>query len=56
MTEETYPALLDEKVEDHVDLTPFKFQKCFYCTRDFDAWWKDYYIVKFVNIIVAVHS
>lgn len=51
MTEETYFEHLVEQAEDHLELTPFKFQRYFYCIQEFDTWWKYYYTNKFVDVI-----
>lgn len=54
MTEETCFELLVEHAEYHLELTLFKFHKSFYCTQEFDTWWKDYSTIKFVDVMTKL--
>lgn len=55
MSEDTYYELLIKQAEESLEIIPFKFQKLFYCTREFDTWWKDYQTEKFVDVMTKTH-
>lgn len=42
-SEDEYLQRLTRHVVDRVVLTPFSFQPTFYCTKEFDTWWRAYH-------------
>lgn len=56
ITEEEYSMRLTRQSGVLITHTPFPFETSFYCTQEFDNWWKDYHTNNFVDVLTMMHS
>lgn len=49
-SESEYLQRLDRHAADFAVLTPFPFHLTFYCTKEFDTWWRAYYAKEFLDV------